>query len=294
MVGRLGRNLRKGHLAEDLGIGVLRGFAAVASIRQEDDVGLDAIATLLEPHGKFLYAGSSFGVQFKAASVTEVRYDNQQIDWFLSQQIPYFIGRVDLKSGGFALYPTSPARQFLLHRREAESVILTFDKPPRQHSERSTLEGDKIRVLLGPPILECTEQEARTDDFALRASSLVADWVTMEQRNIELAKIGRGVIPSWTTWRSPTATYKYSRGGSHKLPEYMSAAEPYLAMLAQHFFFAEGSERFEEALAFILLARWFREHGVDVDFDFQLDWRVKWPRKSALLGNASPPPFPGS
>ena len=43
MPGKLSRNLRKGHLAEDIGISVLRGFTAVADTRVQDDIGIDAL-----------------------------------------------------------------------------------------------------------------------------------------------------------------------------------------------------------------------------------------------------------
>jgi len=74
MPGRLGANFRRGHLAEDLGVFFLRSFCAVADLRQEDDFGLDAIATLLSRRCGILYAEESFAVQIKAVSVGEIEY----------------------------------------------------------------------------------------------------------------------------------------------------------------------------------------------------------------------------
>ena len=42
-------SFRSGDLAEDLGIFLLKGVAVVAEVECQEDVGLDAVATLLRP-----------------------------------------------------------------------------------------------------------------------------------------------------------------------------------------------------------------------------------------------------
>jgi hypothetical protein len=67
------QNLRRADFAENLGVYLLRPFAAVAPVLRADDFGLDAIATLLRPEtGRTMVAERSFYVQLKAASVTSV------------------------------------------------------------------------------------------------------------------------------------------------------------------------------------------------------------------------------
>ena len=47
MPGRIKSSFRYGNLAEHLGLLLLKGIAAVADVTRPEDVGLDAIATLL-------------------------------------------------------------------------------------------------------------------------------------------------------------------------------------------------------------------------------------------------------
>src|SRR5256885_10736823 len=97
MPGRLRASFRSGNLAEDLGLLLLKGIAAVADVTRPEDVGLDAIATLLrrDSDGN-CYAEDSFLVQLKADSVRTLRYRDHQLDWLVSQMQPLFIGLVSL------------------------------------------------------------------------------------------------------------------------------------------------------------------------------------------------------
>ena len=71
MPGRLRSSFRSGNLAEDLGLLLLKGIVAVAEVTHTEDIGLDAIATLLRlDNDGNLYAEDSFVVQLKADSVT--------------------------------------------------------------------------------------------------------------------------------------------------------------------------------------------------------------------------------
>jgi len=102
MPGRLARNLREGHRAETLGVELLRGFCAIALVPQAEDVGFDAVATVLRADGRFLQAEHSFCVQFKARSVTEIAYDDAAYKWLRSLVLPLFLGSVDLKKRDIA------------------------------------------------------------------------------------------------------------------------------------------------------------------------------------------------
>jgi hypothetical protein len=104
--GRLGRNLRIGHRAEELGIELLRAFCAVAPLPQAEDVGFDAIGTILRSDGRFLIAEDSFCVQFKAKSVWEIVYDKAGYDWLRKLSLPLFIGSVEISLQEVALYAT--------------------------------------------------------------------------------------------------------------------------------------------------------------------------------------------
>jgi len=69
MPGRLRTSFRSGNLAEDLGLLLLKGIAAVADVPRTEDVGLDAIATLLRRASDGnCYAEDGFVVQLKSYS----------------------------------------------------------------------------------------------------------------------------------------------------------------------------------------------------------------------------------
>src|SRR5207245_6469360 len=98
MPGRLRTSFRSGNLAEHLGLLLLKGIAAVADVPRTEDVGLDAVASLLrrDEDGN-CYAEDSFVVQFKSDSATTVDYRDHELKWLLAQSQPMFIGRVSLR-----------------------------------------------------------------------------------------------------------------------------------------------------------------------------------------------------
>src|SRR6266446_5061058 len=107
MAGRLRTTFRSGNLAEDLGLLLLKGVAAVADVPRPEDIGFDAIATLLrrDADGNS-YAEDSFFVQLKAVSESTLEYRGHELTWFLGQSQPFFIGRVSLADAKLSLYPT--------------------------------------------------------------------------------------------------------------------------------------------------------------------------------------------
>src|SRR5260221_10399644 len=115
MPGRLRSCFRSGNLAEHLGLLLLKGIAAVADVARPEDIGLDAIATLLrrDADGN-CYAEDSFLVQLKSESVTALKYKDHELTWFLGQTQPMFIGHVSLTKSELSLYPTLHVNQAAL------------------------------------------------------------------------------------------------------------------------------------------------------------------------------------
>src|SRR5262245_5461958 len=97
MSGRRGKNLRSGDLAEELGILLLKGIAAVAEVPRPEDIGFDGVATLLKDDGSgLLYAEDSFYVQLKSSSVPSVTYEGHEAEWLVNLKLPLFIGSVNM------------------------------------------------------------------------------------------------------------------------------------------------------------------------------------------------------
>src|SRR5947207_12580613 len=106
MPGRLRTSFRSGNLAEHLGLLLLKGIAAVADVPRTEDIGLDAVATLLrrDADGN-CYAEDGFVVQLKSYSETSIEYRHHELTWLLGQSQPMFIGRVSLEQSRICLYP---------------------------------------------------------------------------------------------------------------------------------------------------------------------------------------------
>lgn len=177
MVGRLDRNLRQGHRAELEGIDLLRPFCAVAPVPQTEDVGFDAVATLLRTDGRFFYAEDPFCVQFKARSVREIGFEPHEYAWFHALSMPLFIGSVDIESKEVELFTTHWLAGHP-NARDFTSAIMYLD--PGQNS----LDGDCMRLSLGAPILRWKPQEAEDPEFQTLAYTVLKQWNTTEYVNL--------------------------------------------------------------------------------------------------------------
>ena len=87
MPGVRDRNLRSGDLHEELGLLLLRRIALVSPVPRQEDVGIDAFATLLRPEGnRNLIPDVSFFVQLKSerervVSFTKPKPSHGSWDW---------------------------------------------------------------------------------------------------------------------------------------------------------------------------------------------------------------------
>lgn len=256
MPSRLGRNLRKGHLAEDIGINVLRAFSAVADVRHQDDIGVDAYCVLLRPKNQLLLAEDPFSVQFKAASIQTIEYNVSSIDWFISLQIPLFFGRVDVNSGKVMFYTASRYREQLFKARKLSKIVLDFD------SEVSSFKGTTIYAGLHPPVLECDERKSRTDRFAAHAYSHFKQWISFEKRCIELQRFNIHMTPKWQRGGKPKPYFIGSSTRVQERKKHMKDALPIVDKLAFH---AMGTPDHDPELlkAFIRVFNWFEDEGFD-------------------------------
>ena len=80
--GRLHGDFRSGNLAENLGLLLLKGAAAVAEVPRSEDVGVDAVGTLLrrDSDGNH-YAEDTFVVQLKSESARTLEYRDHAVEW---------------------------------------------------------------------------------------------------------------------------------------------------------------------------------------------------------------------
>lgn len=253
MTGRLDRNLRQGHKAEKLGVELLCQLCAVASVPQSEDVGFDAVATLLRRDNRFLYAEESFCVQFKARLVREIAYQAHKYKWFRALTLPFFIGSVDLATGETALFTTHN----LATRPDGQSfasAVIYLD--PNQ----TRLEGEVVHQSLGPPILQWTTTQGEDPAFQTLAYEVLKKWITLEYVNLTLRTIRTKRDVRWKTNEVPAAGYMSIMSHPSELDEDIEATVPYLNKLAMHFMDFDEEVSYP-SLGLYLLMQWLRERG---------------------------------
>jgi hypothetical protein len=253
MPGRLGRNLRRGHRAERLGVERLGAFCAVAPVPQSEDIGFDAVATVLRLEGRFWMAEGSFCIQFKARSVREIPYNQAEYEWLRTLALPLFIGSVDLKSQTVALYTTHNIA-CRIDAHSYQSVVLRLDPP-------SQIEGRVLHEYLGEPILRWTPRQAESKKFQKRAHSVLAAWVGIEQLHHPLRTIRTTELVRWQTNEIPNAAGMMLTGHPDDLRRDIAAAAPYLMKLGGHLL-GQGATA-ADAIGFWLLANLKEADGVE-------------------------------
>jgi len=205
MTGRLLSSCRSGNLAEHLGLLLLKGIAAVADIPRTEDVGLDAVASLLrrEKDGN-CYAEDSFVVQFKSDSEKTVKYKDHELTWFLGQSQPMFIGRVSLKNTRISLYPTLFVNQAVLSLH-AKKVIIKFGTSniPSFITHRTSpwvgRSGNSATVWLGEPLLQWTLAEMVEKAWLQSAYEILKRFLGIARREYELLSFGQCSDLMWAT-----------------------------------------------------------------------------------------------
>jgi hypothetical protein len=264
--GKLDQNLRRGHLAQQFGINLLCAFCAVAPVPQEEDVGLDAIGTILRRDGRNLFAEGSFGVQFKAKSVREIPYKQDQYDWLRRLNLPFFIGSVDIPAQAVALYAT----HHVLCRVDFEqyhSAVMYLDE-----YSRNTKDGE-LHQYLGPPILQWTHKDSESEDFQKQAYAVLKAWVSLEQAHYALRCIKTTDNVSWQINEVPELTSTMMIGHQDWLRRDIEAAIPYLMKIGLYFFKIRLNEEppTPEEIAFMLFLRVLQEYITEESkFGFQI------------------------
>lgn len=207
MSGRRLKSYRSGDLSEDLGVFLLKSFSTVATVARQEDVGIDAVCTLLrEDDDGLLYAEDSFYVQFKSASDRVLVYKGHEKKWLQSLRLPLFIGSVNRKHATMELYSTHRLSHLWLEK-ESQELHLHLDRT-QEHPSPS---GVRI-ANIGPPLLRWTITDLADSGFAQRAYSHLKIVIEGEARNLKYRDVQYCEYIRWETNGLP-----YIAGASCKI-----------------------------------------------------------------------------
>lgn len=276
MPGRLQRDFRFGNLAEHLGVLLLKGIAAVADVPRPEDVGLDAIATLLRPDDDDnYYAEDSFVVQLKSASAKSIKYKGHELQWLIGQSQPMFIGLVSLDKSEISLYPTIHVNHAVL-AMHAKWVTVKFgvSKQP------AFLRGQKwgpwkgedshgATVWLGDPLLRWTLANIAQTTWINTTFSTLKRFLTLARREIGLLALGQCSVLDWSTNDTDSITSQSGmmKGGPDDLGSIAQQCAPCLHALMTRAMASSDSAANALMLSLVTLAASLRKMGAEVDPD---------------------------
>jgi hypothetical protein len=198
-------NLRGGHLAEGLGCELLRRLCAVAPVPNTEDVGIDAVCTILRGARRELRATNTFGVQIKAASARRVPYNNPRAaHWLHDLDIPFFFMSVDLKRATAALYSFEGV---FMSRLDNVTFFLDWPKRRRLRSDRLLDRGptsDRHHFWFGAPIITFSFENLEDVEFCEEVRELLECWCKQVASVLHSRRLGAYEMLHWQTGRPPT------------------------------------------------------------------------------------------
>lgn len=224
MAGRRSTNLRKGDLAEGLGIEMLRAFTAVAPVPRSEDIGVDVICMLLRPDGAMQYAEDSFYVQIKSASISEITYQDDAYIWLCKLLLPIFIARVNLVAAQIEIF--SMQRVFTRAQRSSKGVKVYLGECAEDLSQ------DICLISLGQPILQWKFSEIAAESFHEDKYQIMKAWVMHEQRNRLLRQAHRCQEVEWSINKFPSVGATKIGANDEDIKKLLEGIAPLLFPLA--------------------------------------------------------------
>lgn len=270
MVGRRHKHFRSGDLNEELGMLLLKGIAVVATVPRPEDIGIDAVATLLrEGPNHLLFAENSFYMQFKSSSEGVLKYENHEVRWLESLKLPFFIGSVDKAACQIDLFAGHRLSQVLIENAY-ESIELVLDKTNKTQrgmdTDTESITNTLRRVNIGPPILSWTINDLSNPEFPGHAYSILKPYLEAEQRNLEFRNVRYVDLIMWESGKAPLCNQGsmlfFSLLPNEDLLHAFRSMVPSLVAIFTRCISSRDRETFEVALRLI---EYMRNNGFDPD-----------------------------
>lgn len=198
-----GKNLRSGDLAEQLGLLLLQSLALVAPVPRTEDVGVDAVVTLLEDFDGFRFkASNSFYVQLKSKSVTFIEYEQEEVAWLFALELPFFVAEVDRKLNQLELYCCHALHEAFVLDPGRTKLRLEFENGIRMDDFIPLGEAVKI----GPPILSWSMDDIeKKPDLRSQFNAICKAHIEAAKTSMEMRRVGRVETMAWEENQLPVA-----------------------------------------------------------------------------------------
>lgn len=292
------RNLRRGYLAEKLGAYLLRPLAAIAEVPRPDDVGVDAVCTLLRPHdARRLIPDVSFCVQFKAASMKQIRYPSREFAWIQSLPMPLFFGRVDVDKASMDLFSSHALSRAMVGAGDLGRFCM-FEfafEDAQTMGEYAVKGGKKLRMRTGPPVLSWRAEDVGRQEFLSSAYKVLKTTIDCEWRNIILRPTGAVTWMQWSTNSEPQLLGPARRGsnrGGADLSKALDVALPFYECVLSNCVHKDAT--IDDIQLHEAMIRYFEQHGVHShvfrDFGHTAKERLSWCQTGGSGGRATKKP----
>lgn len=260
-----GKNLRSGDLAEQLGLLLLQSVALVSPIPRTEDVGVDAVVTLLRDFdSRKLIAEDSFFVQIKSSSVTSVAFSEEEVKWLYALDLPFFIASVDRSSSHVKLYCAHRLSDAFVTNHDRESLTIYLDD---SNTSNELVEKDDPNVHIGPPVLQWSLTTIATDnDFLNKFYEITKEHIKIEKENLQTRDVGYATHIRWQTDERPQRL-GFKKASSRSSEEDMKNAEeamaPYFFVWQQQLFLSNKWTFTAQSILSLLekTKKWAEENG---------------------------------
>ena len=197
-----GKNLRSGDIVEQLGLLLLQNLALVAPVPRTEDVGVDAVVTLLEELDAYrLVATDSFFVQIKSGSVKEVAYKAEQVKWLFDLELPFFIASVNKSNSSVDLYCCHRLSDAYITNKKRKEIIIRFDV--EENGDHFIESGNKF-VHVGPPILSWDIDDAsKGNEFRDKFNLICRKHILSAKESLNTRRVGWVENIYWKTNEVP-------------------------------------------------------------------------------------------
>ncbi|TGL01905.1 hypothetical protein EHQ43_18555 [Leptospira bouyouniensis] len=215
------KNLRSGDLGEEFGLYLLKPYTVISQVPRTEDVGIDAIVTLLKNLDNRNYtAGNSFYLQLKSKSISTVQYSKDAIPWLLSLDLPLMYGIVDRLNFSIQLYSTAKLSEYIAVTKDISEITIAFDDDYQMQDFSNHKEGS---ISIGPPILDFEISKHNDSTFYETFYAIVAPHVQLLKENLETRRFGFIYNISWKTneipkrqlWKSSLSAKNPGEGFEH-------------------------------------------------------------------------------